>query len=139
MKTRLAFVVTHPIPNQVALYRQLAAHPDIDLTVFFGSRWGLRPSYDRQFGRVVAWDVPLTAGYRRRFQRDVNLLRWPRPPIGLLNPALPSLVCFLASGNTRRCHIWKGRPFLVLLNAPSASSSRLHSATWLRSVMKSAI
>ncbi|MHB8576696.1 MAG: glycosyltransferase family 4 protein [Dehalococcoidia bacterium] len=112
MKMRLAFVVTHPIPNQAPLYRRLAEHPEIDLTVFFASRWGLRPSYDRRFGRTLAWDVPLTDGYRHRFLCDMNLLRRPRMPIGLVNPALP-------------WRLWRGRFDAVVVHGYATLPSLL--------------
>lgn len=39
----------------------------IELTVFFGSRHGVQPSFDAGFGREVQFDVPLLEGYRSDF------------------------------------------------------------------------
>ena len=64
---RLAHFVTHPIQYFTPLYRQIAEQPGIDLTVYFGSKFGLQPSFDEGFGRAIQFDVPLLAGYSSRF------------------------------------------------------------------------
>jgi glycosyltransferase involved in cell wall biosynthesis len=64
---RLAAVAAGPVFYQSPLYRQLAADPRVDLTVFFASSGGVRP-YDASFGhRAVTWDVDLISGYSHRF------------------------------------------------------------------------
>jgi glycosyltransferase involved in cell wall biosynthesis len=66
-KIRLAYLVSHPIQYQAPLLRRIAQEPDIDLTVFFGSDFSLRPYQDEGFGVDVKWDVPLLDGYRHKF------------------------------------------------------------------------
>ena len=51
---RLAHFVTHPIQYFAPLYRETARTPGVELTVFFGSRHGTEPSFDREFGREIA-------------------------------------------------------------------------------------
>lgn len=63
-KLRLAYLVTHPIPYQAPLLRMVAAEPDIDLTVFFGTDFSARPFTAGEFGREIRWDTPLLEGYR---------------------------------------------------------------------------
>jgi glycosyltransferase involved in cell wall biosynthesis len=63
-KVRLAYVVSHPIQYQAPLLRRIAAEPDIDLTVLFGSDFSARGYQDRGFGVEVAWDTPLLDGYK---------------------------------------------------------------------------
>jgi glycosyltransferase involved in cell wall biosynthesis len=70
-RIRLAYIVSHPIQYQAKLLRRIAADPGIDLTVFFCSDLSLRKYKDPGFGVDVAWDVPLTEGYR-----SVMLPRW---------------------------------------------------------------
>ena len=63
MKYRLAIVETHPIQYKAPLFRLLAAHPQIDLTVLYA----MIPDPTQQgtgFGVSFAWDVPLLEGYR---------------------------------------------------------------------------
>jgi glycosyltransferase involved in cell wall biosynthesis len=66
-KWRLAYLVSHPIQYQAPLLRLIGAEPDIDLTVYFCSDFSLRAYRDREFGQAIAWDVPLTEGYRHEF------------------------------------------------------------------------
>ena len=66
-KLRLGYLVSHPIQYQAPLLRRIAAEPDIDLTVFFGSDLSLRSYKDEGFGAQVEWDVPLLDGYRSEF------------------------------------------------------------------------
>lgn len=85
---RLAVLASHVIQYQGPLYRELAKHPEIELTVFFCSRQGLQPYRDQGFGQHFKWDVPLLEGYRSHF-----LSNWsPRPNAstfwGLMNPAI---------------------------------------------------
>ncbi|HEX6677358.1 MAG TPA: glycosyltransferase family 4 protein [Actinomycetes bacterium] len=63
---RLAVLNSHPIQYFAPLYRRLAARPELDLTVFYCSDQGARSYHDREFGRKVAWDVPLLDGYRHQ-------------------------------------------------------------------------
>src|SRR6201996_5587437 len=69
---RLAYVVSHPIQYQAPLLRRIAAEPDIDLTVLFGSDFSVRGYQDRGFGVEVAWDTPLLDGYRSEFLRPLR-------------------------------------------------------------------
>lgn len=66
-KTRIAYLVTHPIQYQAPLLRRLAADPDIALTVFFGSDFSLHSFVDPGFNRTIEWDVPLVEGYQHTF------------------------------------------------------------------------
>ncbi len=61
---RLAYLVTHPIQYQAPMLRLLAAHPAVDLTVFFASDFSVRSFVDPDFGKAIAWDVPLLDGYK---------------------------------------------------------------------------
>jgi glycosyltransferase involved in cell wall biosynthesis len=64
LKIRLAYLVSHPIQYQAPLLRRIAAEPGIDLTVFFCSDFSLKSYLDPYFGKFIAWDIPLTGGYR---------------------------------------------------------------------------
>jgi glycosyltransferase involved in cell wall biosynthesis len=76
MSIRLRIFVTHPVQYHVPLWRALAAHPALDVRVFYFSDHSIRGGIDKGFGRAVAWDVDLEAGYRHEFlSRDANLDR----------------------------------------------------------------
>ena len=69
---RLAVLTSHPIQYQAPLFRKLAAHPRIDLTVYFCSERGLAPTMDDGFGVRFAWDTPLLEGYKHVFLSNMS-------------------------------------------------------------------
>lgn len=69
---KLAWFVSHPIQYQVPLFAAIEKS-DVDLTVFYYSRFGVEPSFDIQFGKTVKWDIPLLSGYRHVFLRNAAL------------------------------------------------------------------
>jgi hypothetical protein len=69
-KIRLAYLVSHPIQYQAPLLRQIAADPDIDLTVFFCSDNSTRKHIDEGFGQVIEWDTLLLDGYKHVFLKS---------------------------------------------------------------------
>jgi glycosyltransferase involved in cell wall biosynthesis len=73
-KTRIAYLVTHPIQYQAPLLRKLAADPAIAFKAFFGSDFSVANFVDPGFGREISWDVPLLNGYEHEF-----LPRWGKP------------------------------------------------------------
>ncbi len=68
---RVAHLAGQPAPSAVPLYRRLASDPRLDFTVFYGSSDGVTP-YDDGYGRPIAWDSDLTAGYRSVFLRTAE-------------------------------------------------------------------
>lgn len=66
---RLAIVTSHPVQYQAPLFRLLAAHGDIDLTVYYGHDESVAGDLDPDFGVRFAWDRPLLDGYRSVFLR----------------------------------------------------------------------
>ena len=91
-RARLGIVVTHPIQYQIPLFRHLAAHSSVEPFVFFLSEHGLADSFDRGFGRLVKYDVPLLGGYSHKLVRNHS----PKPTVstslGVFNPSLPALI-----------------------------------------------
>ena len=66
-RINVGFLVTHPIQYQVPMFRALAAHPGINLKVYFQSDCSVRGYYDKGFGQHTTWDVPLLEGYESEF------------------------------------------------------------------------
>ncbi|MCA9963080.1 MAG: glycosyltransferase family 4 protein [Anaerolineales bacterium] len=52
------------------MMKQLAAHPLIDLTVYYMNDLGLREREIAGYGKAIKWDVPLLDGYRYQFLRN---------------------------------------------------------------------
>ena len=64
---RLAAVASHPVQYQAPLFRQIAAHDGVDLTVFYGHDGSVAGDLDREFGQRIRWDRPLLDSYRSVF------------------------------------------------------------------------
>lgn len=60
---RIAVVNSHPIQYFAPLYAYLNRDPFLEITALYCSDSSLRGSVDPGFGRPVAWDVDLLAGY----------------------------------------------------------------------------
>jgi len=87
LKYRLAVLTSHPVQYQTPLFRKLANHPGIDLSVYFCWDFGVKESIDPEFGKKLKWDIPLLEGYRYTFLRNVS----PRPSSqfwGQINPGI---------------------------------------------------
>ncbi len=89
---RVLLVATHPVQYASPVFRQMAAHPRLDVTVAYCSLQGAQAGHDPEFGRDVQWDVPLLDGYR--WIQIPN--RAVRPGLGrffgIINPGLWRLI-----------------------------------------------
>jgi len=82
---KVAFLISHPIQYFSPFFREAAACPDIDLTVYYCSREGHEVFHDKGFARPVKWDTPLIEGYRSIFLRNYN-------PFGGINRGFIGLI-----------------------------------------------
>lgn len=65
--TRIAVLVTHPIPHFAPWHRETARLGIVEQKVFFCCDWGISEVRDKDFGTSFRWDVPLTEGYDHEF------------------------------------------------------------------------
>jgi glycosyltransferase involved in cell wall biosynthesis len=91
-RSRLGIVVTHPIHYQVPLYRYLAAQTSVEPVVLFLSEHGLTESFDREFGRLLKFDIEFTGGYEYKMVRNLSIKPHVSTPWGVFNPALPRVI-----------------------------------------------
>lgn len=93
MKHRLAIFASHVIQYQDPLFRRIAAHPRIDLTVIYGSRSGAERFVDRDMGVALTWDLEaMLTGYHHRFLRNWSPLGLHRRMFRLFNPGIVPLL-----------------------------------------------
>lgn len=89
MKFKLAALTSHPIQYQAPLFRKLAKHPDIELTVYFCLDFGVeKEAYDAGFGKKIKWDIPLFDGYSYKFLSNLS----PTKTIGFFGQINPSII-----------------------------------------------
>lgn len=146
MTTRLAYLVTHPIQYQAPLLRRIAAEPDIDLTVFFGSDFSARKFTDPGFGRSIEWDVPLLDGYAHQVLPRIGAELGPdgipdfwRPFSRGFSGMLEGFDALWVHGYNRACH-WSamvtakraGLRVLLRDEATQISAERSSAKQWLK-------
>lgn len=86
---RLAVVTTHPIQYNAPLFARLSDMPGIELKVFYTwSQTGAGGQYDPDFGRHVAWDIPLLEGYEFCFVDNTSRRPGSDHFRGIVNPTL---------------------------------------------------
>lgn len=85
--TRLAIVSSHPIQYNAPVFRALAARDDLDVKVFFSWR-GTQDRPDKEFGRRISWDIPLTDGYPHVFVPNASRDPGTHHFMGLRNPTM---------------------------------------------------
>lgn len=71
-KIRVAIVVSHPIQTFVHLYKALARQDAIQLKVFFASRIGVKPYYDKDMAVEIQWATDLLDGYDHEFLPEAD-------------------------------------------------------------------
>jgi len=88
-KYKLAILASHPVTYHVPIFRKLAKHPRINLTVYFCSDFGVKKAdFDPGFGRKIKWDLDLLSGYKYKFLKNYSLNPNPSTFFGLINPGI---------------------------------------------------
>jgi glycosyltransferase involved in cell wall biosynthesis len=70
-KYNLAIVSPHPIQYHAPWFRGLAAHPDLDIHVYFCHKATPKEQARAGFGVEFDWDIDLLAGYPHSFLQNV--------------------------------------------------------------------
>jgi glycosyltransferase involved in cell wall biosynthesis len=68
---RLAILSTHPIQYHTGWFRGLAAHPSLQVHVYYCHRATAEEQASAGFGVAFDWDVPLLTGYPYSFLKNV--------------------------------------------------------------------
>lgn len=72
---RVAIVVSHPIQTFVHLYKALARQDAIQLKVFFASKIGVKPYFDKDMAVEIKWAGDLLGGYDHEFLPEADNIR----------------------------------------------------------------
>lgn len=113
---RVAMVFPRLQPYHSRFFQRLAAHPDIDLRVYFYSDVGMGKQFDSGYQLPVEWDGDVWGGFKYRLPRNFS----PRPDLSQFTGTFhPSLLWEL---NRRRydvvvMHGWWGITTLLTLAA----------------------
>ncbi len=87
-KKKIAFLLSHPIQYFSPLLAELDKTENVELMVYYCSDHGVAQKIDKEFGKIVQWDIPLLEGYPYEFLPNLS----PNPSVvqfgGLFNPAI---------------------------------------------------
>ena len=126
-KLRVAALLSHPIPYVVPLMRRLAAHPEIDLTVYFMSDTGLRSRKIAHYGETIQWDTPLLGGYHHEMLANVSPWQDSARPYAKLNPGI---LTALARGHFDAIFMHGSMAATELLTLVAANAMRVPVLFW---------
>ncbi len=85
-KSKIAFLVSHPIQYFSPLFKEIAKRTEIDLTVLYCSDESVKGMRDTGFGSDIEWDIPLLEGYRYKFLKNHSPISTIfKAPFGLIN------------------------------------------------------
>jgi glycosyltransferase involved in cell wall biosynthesis len=91
---RLAIVTTHPIQYYAPLFRLLSKEPEMEIKVFYTwSQSEKGEKYDPDFGKIIAWDIPLLDGYPYEFIKNKAKDPGVHHFNGIRNPDLIKRIC----------------------------------------------
>lgn len=65
------YLQTHPIQYNVSLFKYLTKNGLI-LDVIYLSDFGVNPSFDIEFNKIIKWDIPLLEGYNFTFSKNIS-------------------------------------------------------------------
>ena len=70
-KTKVVFIITHPIQYYVPLLQGLSKNELLDIHVLY--TWGEASitKFDPGFNKTIEWDIPLLDGYNYKFLENV--------------------------------------------------------------------
>ncbi|MDQ6812776.1 MAG: glycosyltransferase family 1 protein, partial [Bacteroidota bacterium] len=88
LKKRLAIVTTHPIQYNAPLFKLLNEEGSFTVKVFYTWSQSKEKVLDKDFGRVVAWDIPILDGYDYTFVDNVSSTPGSHHFNGIINPTL---------------------------------------------------
>jgi hypothetical protein len=69
--TKIAYLLSHPIPYQSAFAKYLNTNKNIDLHVYYSSKSTLKEYYDKELKKNITWDTELLNGYKYFFLKTL--------------------------------------------------------------------
>ncbi|HEV2289468.1 MAG TPA: glycosyltransferase family 4 protein [Candidatus Acidoferrales bacterium] len=91
-RLRILLLCAHPVQYASPVFRRMAQHPSLDVTVAYCSLQGAERALDPDFGIEVAWDIPLLEGYRWVQLPNHAFSRSEQSFLGLMNPSVWKLI-----------------------------------------------
>lgn len=108
---KIVVINSHPIQYYAPLYQYLT-EIGLNIEVLYLSNYGLNPTFDKEFGTIYQWDIPLLDGYNYIFLKNyavkANISFW-----GLLNLGILKEVYKLPPKSIIWVHGWQYLPNIL--------------------------
>lgn len=85
---KLAIITTHPIQYNAPLFARMADSKILHIKVFYTWEQSAEKVYDPDFGKEIAWDIPLLSGYDYMFLENKSKSPGSHHYKGIDNPSL---------------------------------------------------
>jgi glycosyltransferase involved in cell wall biosynthesis len=92
MKKKLAIISSHPIQYNAPLFAMLSRSELLEIKVFYTWSQSRETLFDKDFGKIIQWDIPLLDGYEYAFAENVSKIPGPGSFRGIVCPALNSMI-----------------------------------------------
>ncbi len=139
---RVAVVFPRAQPYFCKFFQRLAAHPEIDLTVYFYSDVGRDGKLDPGYQIPLDWDVEMWSGFRYRVPPNRSL--WPdlSRPLGTFHPELlaelsPRSYDMVVMQRWWSLTTWLALPILLLRRIPILMYSDKSTFDWGKGLRRS--
>ncbi len=143
---KLAIIMSHAIQYQVPLLRKLAFSEKVDLMVYFNWDFGVKETYESDFGVKVKWDIPILDGYKHKFLKNFSL----RPSSGFWGQLNFGIISALVRGRYKAVLIYGWNSFVnwlafftaliigtpVIIQGESPLNQELLKSGWKQKVKK---
>ena len=81
--------MSHPIHYLVDLYKELSQRPQMELAVYFCSDFGVKPGFDKTFGKTVKWyDAEILKNLPHKFLKNFSPIKTVGGVFSLINPGI---------------------------------------------------
>lgn len=88
MKRKAAIITSHPIQYNAPMFALLNNDKELDIKVFYTWSQSRESLFDKDFGRVIEWDIPLLEGYPYEFIENLSKTPGPGSYKGIICPEL---------------------------------------------------
>jgi len=85
---KLAIIITHPIQYYAPIFKRLTERNKIKIKVFYTWEQSQQKVFDKKFGKVIKWDIPLLEAYDYTFVKNISGNPGSETFKGVINPSL---------------------------------------------------
>ena len=71
-KIKFYYFAPHPVPYHIGIYKELAKLESLEFCVIYEDDIGIRPTYVKEFKKIIKWDINFLSGYPHEFMKNYS-------------------------------------------------------------------